>query len=484
MRLHETLNVFQAEWYRLEATGSLDRGKIGKIPLMYLDYFYLDQKLRKLESEVNRMKQTATKVQKTWARLKVDRDGFKLAHLRVGHEKHATLETMRGLLRQAKQKMPILDDYNVKIENADKDRMLLELEVQRLRQLHERLIAAQPKQEAPESPKAKSVALAPEKITVTIKSILPATPVLNPYEQVGKPNLEQLTHRVVHKAHDTPVSCVAVHPKRKVYATGGDDAVWHLWNAEGSELLISGRGHTQWITSCAFHPRGAHLATASGDGTARIWDFLSTKCSLILKGHLDVVWSCDFHCSGRVLATSGSDSTIRLYDLQGGQELGIMRGHERDINVIRWFQFSNMMVSGGADHLVGLWDAREGAMVNRGIGHGSSVFGVSPALHGHSIASVDSAGEIRIWDVRKMQQPLYERQYTSGLNACAFDVSGSYIFVACDDGKAQVFILDEAKSSWTISSFDRECESIAVTNDGGMVVCSSADGNVAVCSDQ
>jgi WD40 repeat protein len=142
------------------------------------------------------------------------------------------------------------------------------------------------------------------------------------------------------------------------------------------------------------------------------------------------------------------------------------------------------MVSGGADHLVGLWDAREGAMVNRGIGHSSTVFGVAPALNGRSVASVDGAGEIKIWDVREMRHPVYENQYVAGLNACAFDASGSYVFVACDDGKAQVFILDEARSSWTISTFDKECESIAVTNDGEMVVCSSADGNVAVCTSQ
>jgi hypothetical protein len=120
MRMHETLNVFQAEWYRLEATASLDRSKIGKIPIMYLDYYYLDQKLRKLDSEVKRMKDTATRVQKTWARLKIDRDGYKLAHMRVGHEKHATLEAIRGLLHQTKQKMPTLDDYSAKIESVDK----------------------------------------------------------------------------------------------------------------------------------------------------------------------------------------------------------------------------------------------------------------------------------------------------------------------------------------------------------------------------
>jgi len=483
MRLHETLNTFLAEWYRLEATASLDRSKIGKVPLMYLDYYYTDQKLRKMESEVKRMQDTATKVQKTWSKLKVARDGYKLAHMRVGHEKHATLEAIRGILNQTNKKMPGLDDLNTKIENADKDRMLLELEVQRLRQLHERLLAAQPKPEpkSPKSVKTRNLPKEAEKNTLTAAAVLPANEGLNPYKTVQKPNLEQLNHRIVHKAHSTPISCVAVHPKRKVYATSGDDAVWHLWNADSNELLISGKGHTNWISCCSFHPRGAHLATSSADSSVRVWDFLSSKCSLVLQGHSDIVWGCDFQAGGRVLASCGSDSTIRLWDLQGGQQLSVLHQGERDINCIKWCPYSNVFVTAGADHLVGLWDARNGAMINRGTGHKSTVFSVSPSMNGNHIASVDGIGGVKVWDIRKMGV-VFETKYTSGIHSCGFDVSGSFIFAACDDGKAQVFITDESKSTWALSSFDQPCESIAVNYDTDMVVCGCMDGNVAICT--
>ena len=125
-----------------------------------------------------------------------------------------------------------------------------------------------------------------------------------------------------------------------------------------------------------------------------------------------------------------------------------MRGHDRDINVIKWMPYSNLMVSGGADHLVGLWDAREGAMINRGIGHKGTVFGVSPALNGQTIASVDMCGEIKVWDVRKMDdvKPIYEYTYSAPLYSCGFDVSGSYLFVGSDDGKAQLFVQNEDKT--------------------------------------
>ncbi|KAH0795947.1 sperm-associated antigen 16 protein [Histomonas meleagridis] len=483
MRLHETLNTFQAEWYRLESTGSLDKSQITKVPIMYLDYYYLDQKLRKLQSDVQHMKDAATKVQKTWAKLKTSRNGYKLAHMRVGHEKHRTLEAIRSYLHQTNQKMPTLDDYNSKIETADKDRMLLELEVQRLRQLHERLLASQPK---PKTPKASSrqeskMSDPNEKPTVNIKAILPGNAALNPYEHASRPDIEHLTHRVVHHAHDSPIGAVAIHPKRRVYATGGDDGVWHLWNSDNSELLISGSGHSNWISHLSFHPRGAHLATTSADGSTRIWDFLSSKCALVLQGHLDVVWGCDFHFGGRLITTCGSDSTLRIYDLQGGQEISILRGHERDINDIKWIPYSNVMVTAGADHLVGLWDARESAMVNRGIGHEATVFAVAPALDGKTVTSVDAKGRIKIWDMRKMA-PVCEMDYGRQLNDCAVDATGEFIFVAADDGKAEVLMKEDSGASWVMSSFDQPCEAIAVNNECDMVVCSAADGSVAVCT--
>jgi WD40 repeat protein len=141
------------------------------------------------------------------------------------------------------------------------------------------------------------------------------------------------------------------------------------------------------------------------------------------------------------------------------------------------------MVTGGADHVVGLWDAREGAMVNRGKEHQGTVFGVAPTLNGSSFASVDSTGQIKMWDIREMR-PIFETSYPSQLNSCGADVTGTYIFVGSDDGKAMVFIRDEAKTSWTLSTFDQPCETIAVNADGDMVVCGSGDGNVAVCTNQ
>ena len=526
-RLHDTLKCFLAEFYRLETTGQLDRSQISKIPIMYMTYYDLDKKQRKLLNDVNRLKDGATQVQNTWAQLKVKRNQFKREHMRVTLWKQELLNKISrytNIIQNQHEGMPVLEDLNAKIEAADKDRMLLELEVQRLSQLHNNLLAAQPKPEV-EPPKKKEEP--PPKEIITPKQILPEIKPdsLNEYANASKPSLDQLTHRVILRAHpDIPVDCVAIHPVKKIYATGGDDGIWHLWSAENNELLISGKGHESWISTMAFHPGGAHIATGSADSTVRVWDFYQSKCSLILNGHSDVVWGTDFHKGGRVLASCGSDSTIRLWDLQGGAQVSMLRGHHRDINAVKWMPHSNLLVSGGADHLVGLWDAREGAMVNRGIGHEGAVFDVAPALCGNIFAAVDGCGGLKVWDIRKMQ-PTFETNCGNViLNGCAFDYSGNFVFTAGDDGKAQVFALEQiAKSkkdeeeehkerlrnqekrkrlpfserpmsepqkivklreasSWALSSFDQPCLSIAINTAANMIVCSCADGSVAICT--
>jgi hypothetical protein len=57
------------------------------------------------------------------------------------------------------------------------------------------------------------------------------------------------------------------------------------------------------------------------------------------------------------------------------------------------------------------------------------VFRVAPTLKGSSFASVDSTGEIKMWDIREMR-PVFDTSYASPLHASGVNVAGSYIIVA------------------------------------------------------
>jgi WD40 repeat protein len=49
------------------------------------------------------------------------------------------------------------------------------------------------------------------------------------------------------KAHDKPVSCISVHIKKHVVATGGDDCSFKIFNMTNYEELASCYGHSVTI---------------------------------------------------------------------------------------------------------------------------------------------------------------------------------------------------------------------------------------------
>jgi WD40 repeat protein len=46
------------------------------------------------------------------------------------------------------------------------------------------------------------------------------------------------------KAHEKPASCLGVHIRKQIVATGGDDAVFKIYNMANHEELASGVGHS------------------------------------------------------------------------------------------------------------------------------------------------------------------------------------------------------------------------------------------------
>jgi len=46
------------------------------------------------------------------------------------------------------------------------------------------------------------------------------------------------------KAHEKPVACMSVHIRKQIVATGGDDALFKIFNMSNHEELASGVGHS------------------------------------------------------------------------------------------------------------------------------------------------------------------------------------------------------------------------------------------------
>ena len=177
-------------------------------------------------------------------------------------------------------------------------------------------------------------------------------PALYNSKNLPKFNYQTLKVDVTVKVSDLPVSSVAIHPTKELAVTGCDDKSWYLWSVPShetrntkaledpnskpgtgvqnfalAELLMSGQGHSDWISSVDFHPSGRILATGSGDATVRIWDLGEKQQAHAFREHQNAVWSVNFHTSGDFLASCSMDNTAKIWDLGSLRCRATLRGH-------------------------------------------------------------------------------------------------------------------------------------------------------------
>ncbi|KAI8354171.1 WD40-repeat-containing domain protein [Blakeslea trispora] len=82
------------------------------------------------------------------------------------------------------------------------------------------------------------------------------------------------------KAHESTVRAVDVNPNRPYHvATGGDDAMTHLWDVRQlNQPLMALEGHSHWIWSVAFNPsQDQLLLTSSSDTLVNLHNVVSVS---------------------------------------------------------------------------------------------------------------------------------------------------------------------------------------------------------------
>jgi WD40 repeat protein len=215
-------------------------------------------------------------------------------------------------------------------------------------------------------------------------------------------------------------------------------------DAAARGLAATLRGHEKLLNVIVFSPDGRTLVTASDDHTARLWD-VATGRGRVLTGHADEVWNAAFSPDGRHVITGGKDRTVRVWDAPTGRErLQVQHGAEVFLlafpddqravfaaadGVVMEVPLSGSApraLSSGQGVAVFSHDARTVARAANGVltvqdmatgeerlfrkgwagdGHGALLF--SP--DGRTFAHLDTAGEVRLWDVASARERLMGR---------------------------------------------------------------------------
>jgi WD40 repeat protein len=110
------------------------------------------------------------------------------------------------------------------------------------------------------------------------------------------------------------VTCLAFSPGQSLLAAAAGTAV-HLWNPATGAAQGTLTAHTGLVYGAAFHPRRRLLASAGADAMVRLWDLRTGQQIQRLVGHEAAVTDVKFSPSGSLLASAGADHTVRLWEI-------------------------------------------------------------------------------------------------------------------------------------------------------------------------
>jgi WD40 repeat protein len=181
----------------------------------------------------------------------------------------------------------------------------------------------------------------------------------------AKPALPKATHTVTaHSGYG--VTCVAVSPDGKRFATGAADGSVKVWDAEGVKQVASlAVAHQGGVKAVQFSPDGKVLASGGADKAARLWDVSGDKPTPLqkLEGHEGPVNAVAFSPDGKLLAAGTGvpkkSGTVRVWDAATGQPAYTLDGHEDVVTCVLFHPKTNHLASGGADKKIRVWDLGE-----------------------------------------------------------------------------------------------------------------------------
>jgi WD40 repeat protein len=199
------------------------------------------------------------------------------------------------------------------------------------------------------------------------------------------------------------VTAVAFRPGADEVATGHDDGIIRLWNAESGRLVREWVDHERPISALAFDSAGSRLASAAEDKAVYVWQFDEDKPRHRLLGHTDRVHTLAWLPGSDHLVTTGWDTTVRLWDSVTLKPLFLLNYHAPQVTALAVSRDGVLLASADSNDTVYVWDVKEARLRSRLEGPQETVQCLAFRGDGRQLAAGGCGRVIKLWDIASSQ---------------------------------------------------------------------------------
>jgi WD40 repeat protein len=278
------------------------------------------------------------------------------------------------------------------------------------------------------------------------------------------------------RGHTAPIHAVAFDPDGTHLLSASQDLTVKVWDTRFDQELVN-LDHGPWLDTPGTEGSvrsvactGQLVISGTTAGQILVWDGTATPQPRTLRGHRAGVFSVTFHPEGKLLASVSKDETLAVWNVDTGRQVYATSESTRPLAMAYSPDGRHLIVGDTVNHLT-VRAAESGLVVRELEGHKRTVSAVACSGDGRYLASADTSGFVRVWDMgdgsfRSRELPRVARPNTL-IKGLAFNPDGKLLATAT--GESGVILWDPATGRelrrWEVS--DRFITGMAFSPDGG-----------------